>query len=226
MEVVICDKGSMGIQAKNTYDSLKESSGRGFWFVLLPENEDAYLEAKKWALDEKYVVICNPKHNIGGYVDRNKVYSLFPKADWITRVSPGVIFTPDYFSYLNTHRNDTTLGAIGAIGYFIHGNWEGIDGNEVPPKHVAHVLDDCLWSWRVNSYRYEPPFNNICLGNYDHQFYIHKLGKNCLTAPSSCVQFIPEELTYDETLFDSVKFLSDKWSRELDFLKTSEITRI
>lgn len=224
MEVIICDRGNLGIQAKNTYDSLCSGVGRDFWFMLIPETEESYWEAKEWATDESRVVVCNPKNNLGGYLNRNKVYELFPKGEWITRVSPGVIITEEYFSYLNLHRNDPVVGAIGAIGYFIHGNWEGISGNEVPPRHVSHVLDDCLWSWRVDDYRYSTPFNNICLGNYDHQFYIHSQGKNCLTAPSSSVQFLPEDLNYDETLFESVKYLSKTWAKKLDFLRVSEIT--
>ena len=101
MDVIICDRGSLGIQAKNTYESLKSCIGTGFWFVLMPENKDDYIETKKWAADEQHVVICNPVSNVGGFLNRNKVYDLFPKAEWITRVSPGVILTEDYYTSIS-----------------------------------------------------------------------------------------------------------------------------
>jgi hypothetical protein len=223
MEVILCDKGSMGIAAKNTYESLLKCVGRAFWFVLLPETYDSYLEAKKWTTEESRVIVCNPKVFAGGYLNRNKIYELYPKADWVTRIAPGTIITEDYFSYLQQHRRDKTIGAIGAIGYFIHGNWESIDGNEVPSRHLAHVLDDCLWSWRVDSYRYEPPFNNVCLGQYDHQMHLHSLGLNCLTAPSSAIQFKVEDANYDESTLYAIKFLASKWNTKVDLLRVKEI---
>jgi hypothetical protein len=226
MEVIICDKGNLGIQAKNTYDSLQKCVGCDFWFVLIPETTESYLEALAWSADDRHVIVCDPEYNVGGYVNRNRVYDLFPKAEWYTRISPGVIITEDYFSYLRKHKNDSVIGAIGAVGYFIHGNWEGIMGNEVPPRHVTHVLDDYLWSWRASDYRYEPPFNVVCYGHIDHQLHIHSKGLNCLTAPSSCIQFKPDEFSYDETEKDAVDYLANKWKGELDFLKVSEITGV
>lgn len=225
MEVVICDNGCLGIQAKNTYESIRSCIRDDFWFVLMPETRDSFADAIEWAVDIKHVVVCEPS-TIGGSVKRNRIYDMFPNAAWITRVSPGVIITEDYFNYLKLHKRDKTISAIGAVGYFIHGNWEGIDGNEVPPRHLSHVLDDVLWSWKADEHRYAFPFNNICLGHYDHQMYFHEKGLNCLTTPSSVVQFIPDELDYDETLFEAVKYLSTKWSKKLDFLRTNEITRI
>jgi hypothetical protein len=226
VEVIICDKGNLGIQAKNTYESLVQNVGCDFWFVLLPTTQEEELEAREWADSEKHVIVCDHEYNVGGYLNRNRVYELFPKAEWFTRIAPGVIITEDYFNYLRKHKKDPVVGAVGAVGYFIHGNWEGVLGNEVPPKHMAHTLDDYLWSWKACLFRYEPPFNTMCYGHIDHQLFIHFLGKNCLTAPSSSIQFKPEGFSYDETEKDAIDFLANKWKGKLDFLKVSEITGV
>lgn len=224
MEVIICDKGNLGIQAQNTYESLTQCVGCDFWFVLLPTTKEESDEAKKWSANEARVIVCDVEYNEGGYLNRNRVYKLFPKQEWFTRISPGVRITEDYFNYLRKHKKDPTVGAVGAVGYFIHGNWEGVLGNAVPPKHMAHTLDDYLWSWRACDFRYEPPFNTMCYGYIDHQLHIHSLGRNCLTAPSSCIEHRPEEFSYDETEKMAIDFLAEKWKGKLDFLKVNEIT--
>jgi hypothetical protein len=225
MDVIICDDGNLGIQAKNTYDSIKRCLGDKFWFVLLPKTAEDSEDIASWASDERHILEVRPD-SIGGITGRNKVYDFFPKAEWVTRIAPGTIITTEYFNYLNLHRKDPTVGAVGAIGYFIHGNWEDIDGNEVPPRHLAHVLKDVLWSWKVDDYRYDEPFNNIYGGHYDHQLTMHEKGLNCLTAPATAVRVYPEETGYDETLEEAVKILSDRWAKRLDFLRTNEIAKI
>lgn len=222
-EVFICDMGDMGVPAKLTYESILEFTDWDFWFVIIPANDSEHRKAMSWAKDIRGVIVADHRKLLGGYVSRNMVHDLFPNNKWFTRVAPGVVVGDDYINFLQTVKNDRAIGATGVLGFHVHGNWENIDGNEVPPRRICHVLDDSLWSWRVTEYRYEPPFNNIALGHYDHQLHLGSLGYNCFTSPSSCVRYLPDGNWSDPTIPEAVNRLSEKWSKRIDFVSVKEI---
>lgn len=225
-EVFLCDDGDLGISARNTYESIIEFMDWDFWFVMIPRDDADSITAKSWSENLRGVIVVDHRKLVGGFVSRNVLYDIFPKSHWFNRIAPGVVLNEDYMIFSSDTRQDKTIGAIGAIGYSIHGNWEGIEGCEVPPMHLAHILDDVLWSWRVDEYRYEPPFHNIACGNYDHQLHLHSRGMNCMTAPSSCAQYLPQSDVFDKTIGEAAKEISSRWSKKIDFFKTSEITRM
>lgn len=225
-QVILCDFGDVGLLAKNTYESIREAIHGGFWFVLIPGSQKDYEIAKSWANDKHGIIVANYKDLQGGYVSRNIVYDLFPESEYYTRVVPGAILTESYFSFLHEKMKDRVIGAVGAVGYYIHGNWENIEGNQVLPKHICHVVDDCLWSWRKTAHRYDVPFHTTKGGHYDHQFFLHSMGLNIVSAPSDSVLVLPD--MYDIMALDDVAIhlLSEKWKCELDMLKPLDIVNM
>jgi len=220
---IACDGDDLGVQCRNTYESLCEALIDDFWFVVLPKNENQAYQLNSWTKNKNNIIIANHNEGVGGYVDRNIFFEYFPKNKVYTHIISGVIASDAYFQFCISKLEDKTVGAVGGIGYSAHGNWESIEGNMVLPKHLCHVLDDALWSWKNTGYRYGPPFQSLPGGHYDHQMHLHQLGLNLWSGPSESIIMLPEGYDIMENNDESVKYLEDTWRDKIEFLFPSDV---